>query len=195
MKRQFKTVCAVSAVFFFFAILMPATPSVQAAKVPKDAYQEQEKIESMKVAPQPEVERIAPRQELHFDKRTGGIIREPAYVDLIVSKVKITRGEFAGAQKIQIIPYIKNLGLARTSTRIKIWLPYIAAEWIEGGIGSNEEKHGGALYIMDPDGSCSLNFDVVVDNNNTIPESNESNNRCENVSFSPSDTLKIHRCR
>jgi len=117
-------------------------------------------------------------------------------VDLVVSKVKITRGVFAGEHKIQIVPYIKNMCNGRTGTRIKVWLPHIAAEWIEGGIGPKEEKSAGALYLPDSadnPGAVSA-FSVVVDNNNTINENNESNNTCSGITFGSSENLKIHSC-
>jgi hypothetical protein len=117
-------------------------------------------------------------------------------IDLVVSKVEITKGVFAGERKIQIIPYIKNMWKGRTSSRIKIYFDGLdMAEWIEGGIGPNEEKRGGAIYrSYDPAKTFTLRFSVVVDNNNEIPENNDLNNRCENITFSSSETSKTHRC-
>ena len=69
-------------------------------------------------------------------------------VDLVVSKVVITKGTFAGTAKIQIKPYIKNMWRGRTAQRIKISFHGLeAAIWMEGGIGPNEEKMGGAYYL------------------------------------------------
>lgn len=122
-------------------------------------------------------------------------IQKVLSVDLVVTKVRMKRGTFAGQRKIQIIPCVKNLKEGRTSTRIKILLDGLAlAEWIEGGIGPKEEKCGGALYVLDAGGTRSLHYSVVVDNNNTINESNELNNRCINVRFGSSDTKKEHIC-
>ncbi len=117
-------------------------------------------------------------------------------VDLVVSKVELTKGVFAGERKIQIIPYIKNMWRGRTSSRIKILFDGLGmAEWIEGGIGPNEEKRGGAIYrSYDPTRTFTLRFSVEVDNNNEIPENNDLNNRCENITFSFSETHKIHNC-
>ena len=116
-------------------------------------------------------------------------------VDLVVSKVKIKRGTFAGAQKIKIIPCVKNADKGYTAKRIKILLSGLAlAEWIEDGIGPKEEKCGGSLYVDDPHGNASLYFTVKVDNNNTIHESNELNNNCPNVRFGPSEREKINIC-
>lgn len=117
-------------------------------------------------------------------------------IDLVVSKVEITKGVFAGERKIQIIPYIKNMWKGRTTKRIKILFDGLdMAEWIEGGIGPNEEKRGGAIYRpYDPSKTFTLRFSVVVDNNNEIPENNELNNRCENITFSSSETSKTHNC-
>jgi hypothetical protein len=117
-------------------------------------------------------------------------------VDLVVSKVKVTRGVFAGQHKIQIIPYIKNMCNGITRTRIKVWLPDIAAEWIEGGIGPKEEKSAGALYLMDNEAHNAPvgPFSVVVDNNNTIEENNESNNTCGGITLGAAQTTKTHSC-
>ncbi len=117
-------------------------------------------------------------------------------IDLVVSSVEITKGVFAGEHKIQIIPTIKNMWNGRTRSRIKILLEGLSsAEWIEGGIGPNEEKRGGALYVSyDPRKHTILRFSAVVDNSNEIPENNDLNNRCENISFSTLETHKIHTC-
>jgi hypothetical protein len=117
-------------------------------------------------------------------------------IDLVVSKVEITKGVFAGERKIQITPYIKNMWKGRTFSRIKIYFDGLdMAEWIEGGIGPNEEKKGGAIYrSYDPAKTFTLRFSVVVDNNNEIPENNDLTNRCENITFSSSETSKTHRC-
>lgn len=117
-------------------------------------------------------------------------------IDLVVSKVKLTRGLFAGEYKIQIVPYIKNMCNGRTGTRIKVWLPHIAAEWIEGGIGPKEEKSAGALYLPDnPDRPARVGaFKVVVDNNNTIKENNETNNECSGITLESTESAKTHIC-
>ena len=62
-------------------------------------------------------------------------------VDLVVSKVVMTRGVFGGdpSRRIKIVPYVKNMWRGRTSKRIKILLDGLAlAEWIETGIRANE---------------------------------------------------------
>jgi hypothetical protein len=118
-------------------------------------------------------------------------------IDLVVSKVEIRRGTFGTdpSTRIQIIPYVKNMWNGRTSERIKVLFDGLGyAVWIEGGIGANEEKSGGAIYLSDSSGSRSLRFSVEVDNNNLIPENNDHNNRCENVTLSSSETRKTHTC-
>ena len=118
-----------------------------------------------------------------------------AGIDLVVSKVEITRGIFEGERKIQITPYVKNMWKGSTSARIKILLDGLAlAEWIEGGIGPGEEKSGGALYVRDAAGSAALNFSVEVDDGNEVPENNEHNNRCENLTFGASQTRETLDC-
>jgi len=116
-------------------------------------------------------------------------------VDLVVSKVEMQRGIFMGAQKIRIIPTIKNMWKGRTTKRIKIMFYTLdMAEWVEGGIGSYGEIRAGAIYVDDPTGTRALNFSVMVDNNNAIPENNDMNNRCDNVTLSSSETNKVHNC-
>jgi hypothetical protein len=68
------------------------------------------------------------------------------------------------------------------------------SEWVEGGIGPNEEKRAGAIYLDDPTGTRALNFSVMVDNNNEIPENNDLNNRCDNVTLSASERSRAHNC-
>jgi hypothetical protein len=117
-------------------------------------------------------------------------------VDLVVSKVQITKGVFAGANKIQIIPYIKNMWTGRTASRIKVYFDGLeTAIWLEGGLGPNEEKSAGAIYRgYDPARTFTLRFSVVVDNNNAIPETNDGNNRCDGVTFSSTETSKTFNC-
>jgi len=135
-------------------------------------------------------------------KATGQVVpniadgnKGDAGVDLVVSKVEITRGSFDGGRKIQITPYVRNMWSGSTSSRIKILLDGLAlAEWIEGGIGPGEEKKGGPLYVRDATGSTVLNFSVEVDDGNKIPENNEHNNRCENLTFGASQTREVLEC-
>lgn len=116
-------------------------------------------------------------------------------IDLVVTKVEMERGIFQGAQKIRIIPTIKNMWKGRTSARIKIMFYTLdMAEWVEGGIGPNQEIRAGAIYINDPTGRRSLSFSVMVDSDNAIPENNDMNNRCENVVIGASETSRIHNC-
>jgi hypothetical protein len=116
-------------------------------------------------------------------------------VDLVISVVEIIRGEVDGEKKIIIVPTVKNMWHGHITDRIKILLDGLAlAGWIEDGIGPGEEKIGGPFYVKDVSGSTSLNFSVEVDDPNIIPETNEHNNRCENVSFDSSQTHKIYNC-
>jgi hypothetical protein len=118
-------------------------------------------------------------------------------VDLVVSKVEITKGTFSGEAKIQIKPYIKNMWRGRTAQRIKIYFRALgAAIWLEGGIGANEEKMGGAYYLpFDAAHMAPIKFDVEVDNDRVIPETNETNNTCGPIIFDPMrEHHKIHNC-
>ncbi|MFA4919202.1 MAG: hypothetical protein WC581_08130 [Thermodesulfovibrionales bacterium] len=116
-------------------------------------------------------------------------------VDLVISAVEIIRGEVDGEKKIIIVPTVKNMWHGHIPDRIKILLDGLAlAGWIEDGIGPGEEKIGGPFYVKDASGSTSLNFSVEVDDPNLIPETNEQNNRCENITFGPSQTQKIYSC-
>lgn len=117
-------------------------------------------------------------------------------IDLVVSKVEITRGTFGSNPdpRIKIVPYIKNMWRGRTSKRIKIWFDGLSYAGWTTGIGPNEEKMGGAYYFSDPTGTRSLSFSVEVDNNNDIPENNDHNNRCENITLSSTQSGKTHTC-
>ena len=116
-------------------------------------------------------------------------------VDLVISVVEIIRGEVDGEKKIIIVPAVKNMWHGHIADRIKILLDGLAlAGWIEDGIGPDEEKIVGPFYVKDVSGSTSLNFSVEVDDPNIIPETNEQNNRCENISFDSSQTHKIYNC-
>jgi hypothetical protein len=120
-------------------------------------------------------------------------------VDLVVSKVAFKRGTFGSdpAKRIQIIPYVKNMWRGRTTARIKILLSGSGvdmAEWIETGIGANEEKSGGALYVDDAKGIRALDIAVEVDNNNAIPETNDLNNLCEHARLNGRLRQYTHNC-
>ena len=119
-------------------------------------------------------------------------------VDLVVSRVEVTRGIFAGREKIQIIPFIRNMWHGRTTKRIKISFTGPAevsiAEWIEGGIGPDETIRGGAVYLERGDTIRPLCFSVVVDISNEIIETNEDNNRCEVSCFGADDTHEVTEC-
>ena len=135
--------------------------------------------------------RIPPR----FPDAGGeGVVRSE--VDLVVSKVQITRGVFSGENKIQIIPYIKNMWTGRTSARIKIYFrEFETAIWMEGGIGPGEEKSAGAIYrSYDPARPVTRNFSVEVDNSNAIPETNDGNNRCDGLFYNTAEASRIHTC-
>ncbi|MCU0579316.1 MAG: hypothetical protein MUF69_07195 [Desulfobacterota bacterium] len=123
-----------------------------------------------------------------------GVVRSE--VDLVVSKVQITRGVFAGENKIQIIPYIKNMWTGRTSARIKVYFrEFETAIWMEGGIGPGEEKSAGAIYrSYDPAHPATRNFSVEVDNSNAIPETNDLNNRCDGLFYNTAEASRTHTC-
>lgn len=120
-------------------------------------------------------------------------------VDLVVSKVVMNRGTFGNnpEPQIQIIPYVKNMWEGKTKKRVKILFDGLGrAVWLHGGLDGHEEKGAGAIYLSDDGtGEFPLRFHVEVDNNNTIQENNEHNNRCENVQFAPDATTRTHRCR
>lgn len=116
-------------------------------------------------------------------------------VDLVISLVEIIRAEVDGEKKIIVVPAVKNMWHGHIAGRIKILIDGLAlAGWIEDGTGPDEEKIVVPFYIKDVSGSTSLNFSVEVDDPNIIPETNEQNNRCENISFGSSQTHKIYDC-
>ena len=120
-------------------------------------------------------------------------------VDLVVSKVVISIRTVPPSReaKIQINPYIKNMWRGRTAQRIKIYFHGLgAAIWLEGGIGANEEKMGGVYYLpLSAVHPKPITFDVEVDNDRVIPETNETNNICGPIIFDPMrEHSKTHNC-
>jgi hypothetical protein len=121
--------------------------------------------------------------------------RENPYagIDLVVAKVEMERGFFMGAQKIRIIPTIKNMWIGRTSERIKITFKGLGMqEWIEGGIGPLQEIRAGAIYVDAP-GIGTLRFSVKVDTDEPL-ENNEYNNLCPGITLGANERSKVHKC-
>lgn len=136
--------------------------------------------------------RVASPTTTNTTNRAGTSLFDPG-VDLVVSRVKLKRGIFAGSHKIQIIVYVKNMCNGRTGKRIKVWMPHVMAIWIEGGIGPKQEKRSAAYYIESSSTPGNFSFDVHIDNNNTIKENNESNNTATGVRIRADQTEVTYR--
>jgi hypothetical protein len=118
-------------------------------------------------------------------------------IDLVVSRIEISRIDYQGTPHIMIKPYIKNMCNGFTGKRIKVWYDGLSyATWIEGGIGAKEEKAAPAKYYADnTDRNLTVGtFHIEVDNNNEIKENVDTNNRCGPVNLLATETSKTHRC-
>jgi len=117
--------------------------------------------------------------------------------DLVIAKVKYTRGAFAGENKIQVVAYVRNMCNQGSPARFDVYVPFVTKIWVSG-IGSKQTKASGAFYIstnMDRPASPALN--VSVDHDNVVKENNETNNTCNNarVSFAAGETgSKTYDC-
>jgi hypothetical protein len=104
--------------------------------------------------------------------------------DLVVSKVKFTRGRFAGQNKVQVTPYVKNMCNEGTSVRFDVYIPFVIKMWVTG-IGAKQEKSAGVFYRSDnPDQPKRLSYNVSVDHDNKVTENNNANNTCNGASAS-----------
>jgi hypothetical protein len=126
--------------------------------------------------------------------RSGVLAREDTGVDLVVSKVVLTRGDWAQG-KVQIVSYVKNMCSGSTHELIKVsYDDYEMAVWIHGGIGGKQEKSSGAIYHCST-ADCAIGpLEVEVDEANVIPEHNETNNTCVNIRLEPGERSKTIGC-
>lgn len=124
----------------------------------------------------------------------SGVLAEDSGVDLVVSKVVLTRGDWAQG-KVQIVSYVKNMCSGSTYELIKVsYDDYAMAVWIHGGIGGKQEKSSGAIYHCST-ADCAIGpLEVEVDEANTIPEHNETNNTCANIRLEPRERTKTVGC-
>jgi len=185
MKRTMKTVMGICFATLILLGVSGIANSLEKEKVP---------IAPMQKAP-PSMQ-TSPTQRVSPSITDGGGegVYDPG-IDLVVTKVEMQRGVFMGAQKIQIIPTIQNMWRGSTRARIKIMFYTLSmAEWAEGGIGPNEEKRAGAIYVDDPTETRALRFSVMVDSDNEIPENNDMNNRCDNVTLGATERSRVHTC-
>jgi hypothetical protein len=143
---------------------------------------------------------IAPQ---HGTESRSSKFFEDLGIDLVVSKVKFTRGRFAGEYKLQIVPYVKNMCNEGTTARFDVYVPFVIKEWITG-IGPKQEKSAGAFYrSSNPESAPTHTITVTVDHDGVVDETEEANNTCEDarVSFAAGETgpktynCTIHRSR
>ena len=126
--------------------------------------------------------------------RSGVLAREDTGVDLVVSRVRLTRGDWAQG-KVQIVSYVKNMCSGSTHEMIKVsYDDFAMAIWIHGGIAGKQEKSSGAIYRCST-ANCTIGpLEVEVDEYNAIPEHNETNNTCENIRLGPDERAKTVAC-
>lgn len=125
---------------------------------------------------------------------TGAFVKEDTGLDLVVSKVRMTRGHYPHGT-VQIVSYVKNMCNGSTREIVKVgYADYEMALFIHNGIGPKEEKSAGAIYRCTTSDCAIGPLEVVVDPDDTITEHNDSNNACENVRLAPGERSKTVRC-
>jgi hypothetical protein len=117
--------------------------------------------------------------------------------DLVIAKVKYTRGRFAGENKVQVVAYVRNMCNQGTSARFDVYVPFVTKLWVTG-IGPKQTKSSGAFYLStNVDSPTSPALNVTVDHDNMVKENNETNNTCDHarVSFAAGETgSKTYDC-
>jgi hypothetical protein len=115
------------------------------------------------------IETIKPSEcgALVFDKATGAMKKKPN-VDLIVTKIEITRND----RGVWVKPWIKNrcTGVVTQDIHVKIGEVIVTF----AGLTPQVATPLGYVVGMDPASS----YKVIVDYDKRIPEANELNNSC-----------------
>ena len=119
---------------------------------------------------------------------------EHAEVDIHTSRIRITRRTVSGQRQLVIQITVENREAGRTWRRIRIDLngDIDMAGWIEDGIGGHQQKTYTFIY-HDSHRGDNLDFHVVLDYHNHIPETSESNNDCH-VTWRAMDTEREYSC-
>jgi hypothetical protein len=122
------------------------------------------------------------------------LAREETGLDLVVSKVRLTRGSYPHGT-VQIVSYVKNMCNGSTREIVKVGYPdYEMALFIHDGIGPQEEKSAGAIYRCTTSDCAIGPLEVVVDPDGAIDEHDDSNNTCANVHLRPGERSKTVAC-
>ena len=108
-----------------------------------------------------------------------GSAEDHSPIDLYIPHVKITRQPREdGGTRLRILVTVENTRPGRTWNRFKILLSgrgISQASWIEGGIGPYQKKDISFIHRDSPSGD-TLDFDVVVDSDHVITETDEHDN-------------------
>ncbi len=119
-------------------------------------------------------------------------------VDLFVNRVHITRRTVAGQRQLLINVWVGNRGRGDTSRRIRVDIPELGkAAWLDGGIGGKTHSEPvvrliGFIY-NDSHRGDDLDFRVLVDRHDDIPESGSETNECH-VTWRGSDMDREYSC-
>jgi|GEM_PF-2529573 len=105
--------------------------------------------------------------ELEFDKTTGGMKRKPN-VDLVVTRVEITRND----RGVWVRPWIKNRCTGVVTQDIHVSIGEVIVTF--AGLTPQVATPLGYVVGVDP----AASYTVIVDYDKRIPEANELNNSC-----------------
>lgn len=104
---------------------------------------------------------------LVFDKTTGAMKRKPN-VDLVVTKIEITRND----KGIWVKPWIKNQCTGIITQDVHVLIGDVIVTF--AGLAPQVESNVGYAVNLPP----AASYTVIVDYDHRISEANELNNRC-----------------
>jgi len=115
------------------------------------------------------IEPVTPGEcgQLEFDKTTGGMKRKPN-VDLVVTRVEITRND----RGVWVKPWIKNMCTGVVTQDIHVSIGEVIVTF--AGLTPQVATPLGYVVGVDP----AASYTVIVDYDKRIPEANELNNSC-----------------
>jgi hypothetical protein len=143
-------------------------------------------------AKKPESE-SAPVEGSTSPTRGMGLLGDETGLDLVVSKVRLTRGDYPQG-KVQVTSYVKNMCNGSTREIIKVYYRELGTALFVHGIGPKEEKSAGSVYFCSSS-DCALGpFEAIVDQGNAIGEHNETNNTCANIRLEATQRSKTVSC-
>ncbi len=124
---------------------------------------------------------------------TPGDESEHPEIDIHTSHVRISRRTVSGQRQLVIQITVENREAGTTWRRIRIDLRGLdMAGWIEDGIGGHQEKIYTFIY-NDSHRGDDLDFHVILDQHNKIPETSTSNNDCH-ITWRAIDREREYSC-